>query len=337
MNKERIIIWDGWRGMAISLLLIGHFFDLKWIWEDRLGVDAFFVLSGMLMASILFEKRMRLRDFYIRRFSRIMPTFIVFVVVIYTFAWFAGMAFESREVISTLGFFRTIYPLDPHIWATDVPIGHIWSLNVEEHAYVVMSLLTLLIFRQRKAAFFLILLGFISIGICFYYYRHEAIAPDQFQIRTESAVSFIFLSAGYHLLKRQLNIQVSSAWPVLALVAAFACYLNVVPAWLAFSIAPLLLAFSLNHIREAHVVLRSFLELKVLRLMGLWSFSIYLWQQPFYEYAWAIPGGHAVAVVMAIGVGFLSFYLLENPLRIWINGRWTKSLRKEGEIVNYAR
>ena len=337
MNNNRVIIWDGWRGMAILLLLTGHFFDQKWIWEDRLGVDAFFVLSGMLMSEILFVKRMRLRDFYIRRFSRIIPAFFVFVLAAYAFAVVASFSFESQEIIASLGFFRTYYPLAPHIWASDVPIGHLWSLNVEEHAYVIMSLLTLLILRGHKAAYTLIFLGLASIGICFYYYTHEAIAPTEFRIRTESAISFVFLSAGYHLFKRQINIRVPGYFPVLALLGAFSCYLTVMPDWLTFSVAPLLLAFSLNHIREAGFVLRGILELKVLRLMGLWSFSIYLWQQPFYEYAWVIPGGNYVAVVLAISAGFLSFYFLENPLRIWINKRWTKKFQKDQQSLGYVR
>ncbi len=337
MNNNRVIIWDGWRGMAILLLLTGHFFDQKWIWEDRLGVDAFFVLSGMLMSEILFVKRMRLRDFYIRRFSRIIPAFFVFVLVAYAFALVARFSFESRELIASLGFFRTYYPLDPHIWASDVPIGHLWSLNVEEHAYVIMSLITLLFLRTQKAAAILTFLGLVSIGICFYYYNHKGLAPLEFRIRTESAISFVFLSAGYHLFKKRYNIQVLKYFPVLALLGAFSCYLTVMPDWLTFSVAPLLLAFSLNHIREAGFVLSGILKLKVLRVMGLWSFSIYLWQQPFYEYSWAIPGGNFVAVLLAIGAGVLSFHFLENPARLWINQRWTSQSQKDQQSINYVR
>ncbi|MCK5666326.1 MAG: acyltransferase, partial [Thiotrichaceae bacterium] len=178
------------------------------------------MLSGMLMSSILFEKRIRLKDFYIRRFSRIIPAFTAFVVVIYTFSFIQAIPFQGWEVVSTLGFFRTYFPLDPHIWSTEVPIGHLWSLNVEEHAYIIMRLLTLVILRNFRAAYVLTLLGLASIGVCFYYYSHEATAPVQFRIRTESAVSFVFLSAGYNLFKNQLNIQVPGYLPVVALFAA---------------------------------------------------------------------------------------------------------------------
>ena len=339
-SLSRVTVWDGWRGMAIILLLTGHFFNRIWIWEDRLGVDAFFVLSGMLMSTILFEKRTNLKVFYIRRFSRIFPAFSLYVIVVFLLSMILGMlspekgnySFDGIEVVSTLTFFRTYYPLDPHIWSTDVPIAHLWSLNVEEHAYVIMSLLTLFIFRNTKAAYALITLGLISIGICFYYYGSED-APIQFRLRTESAVSFVFLSAGYNLLRKKFNITVPSILPVITLIAAFLCYLEDpvvggqllwVP-WLSFSLAPILLAFTLNHLTEAHGLLSGILELKFMRLMGAWSFSIYLWQQVFYQYKYVVPGGASVAVILAVLTGIFSFYFIENPSRNWINGRWTRN------------
>jgi len=262
MGMKRIEVLDGWRGLAIILLLSGHFIELPWIWVERLGVDLFFVLSGMLMSTILFEKRMDLRDFYIRRFSRIIPAFILFVLVIFTLAEFANLEFKTSEVVANLTFLRTYYPLEPHIWNTDVPVEHLWSLNVEEHAYVIMSVITLLFLRNSNAAYILIALGTISIGICFYYYFNYASAPTQYRIRTESAVSFIFLSAGYNLIRRQSNISAHPVLPVIALLGAFLCYLKIMPDWLPFSFSPLLLVFTVNHLSEASRVLRDFLEFK---------------------------------------------------------------------------
>ncbi len=336
--KNRVAVWDGWRGMAITLLLIGHFIHTPWIWEDRLGVDAFFVLSGMLMSTILFEKRVPLKTFYIRRFSRIFPVFSLYIIVAFVFAYLsktylgkAEMSFEIKEFFSTLTFFRTYYPLEPHIWTTKVPIGHLWSLNVEEHAYVLMSLLTLFIFRNQKVAMLLIVLGLGAIALSFYYYLNLDNAPTEFRIRTETAISFIFLSAGYNLIKKQFDITVPSILPVITLLLAFMCYLEDASIagrslwfpWLSFSVAPILLAFTLNHITEVQVLFRKVFELKAIRLMGTWSFSIYLWQQLFYSYKWLIPFPPIGGIALSIIVGALSFYFFENPIRQWINKRWT--------------
>lgn len=323
---NRVDIWDGWRGMAIMCLLCGHFVDTPWIWEDRFGVDAFFVLSGMMISTILFDKGMCLRDFYIRRFSRIMPTLALFLLISFSFAMITGLEFEIKEIIANLTFFRTYYPQNPHIWDTDVPVQHLWSLNIEEHAYVVMSLLTLLFFRNKQVGSLLITLGLISIGICFYYYFNEQSAPESYRIRTESSVSFIFLSAGYTLFKHNLSNTKYAFLPGVAFLAAIGCYLKIMPDWLSFSLSPLLLAFTIHHLREATWIFRGILELKIMRLMGIWSFSIYLWQQPFYMYNWMISEFNIFSLLLSIIAGSISFYFFEQPIRSLINRRWTGTI-----------
>ncbi len=320
---NRVDIWDGWRGMAIICLLCGHFVDTPWIWEDRFGVDAFFVLSGMLISTILFDKKMNLKDFYIRRFSRIIPGLALFLLVSFSFAMITGLEFETKEFIANLTFFRTYYPQNPHIWDTDVPVQHLWSLNIEEHAYVIMSLLTLLFFRKNQAGYMLIALGLISIGICFYYYFNEESAPEAYRIRTESSVSFIFLSAGYTLFKHNLSNTIYAFLPGITFIVAIGCYLKIMPDWLSFSLSPLLLAFTIHHLRDAAWIFRGFLELKIIRLMGIWSFSIYLWQQPFYKFNWLMPDFRILFLILSIVVGTMSFYFFEQPMRSWINKRWT--------------
>ena len=152
VEKDRILIWDGWRGMAILMVLCGHFFDIKWLWEDRMGVDVFFVLSGMLMSGILFEKRMSLRDFYIRRFSRIYPAFLVFVLSMFAVGIVFSIDFKWSELVASLFFLRTYLPADPGIWSSGLPTGHLWSLNVEEHAYLFLSAVTLFLVDRKYIA-----------------------------------------------------------------------------------------------------------------------------------------------------------------------------------------
>ena len=329
---KRIDIWDGWRGLAISFLLMGHFIDIEWIWEDRLGVDLFFVLSGMLMSKILFEQRTNLKDFYIRRFSRIFPVLLLFVLTVYSLATVAGWEYQIREIFANLTFIRTYYPSEPHIWDVTVPTGHLWSLNVEEHAYLIMSIMTIIFLRNKYAASGLILLGLLSIMICFYNYlsvenyNHldAENLQDRFRIRTDCAISFIFLSAGYNLFKNSMAIKPNAAIPVLTFLIAITCYVENFPDWLSFSLAPILLAFTVNHLVDTPKFFQSLLSLKVIRMVGIWSYSIYLWQQVFYRFSYAIPGGAMTGLFLSIMVGILSFYLYENPIRSWINSRWTK-------------
>jgi peptidoglycan/LPS O-acetylase OafA/YrhL len=146
---------DGLRAVAFLMVFFQHYCAFPWGWT---GVNIFFVLSGFLITSILFDSRNdshRARNFYIRRSLRIFPLYYcVFLVVLisnptfhwrWSFYWIAWplylanfLPFISRAV-STDG-----SPLQLAAWAwlrtPLVPglilyLGHFWSLCVEEQFY----------------------------------------------------------------------------------------------------------------------------------------------------------------------------------------------------------
>ena len=76
---QHVPVLDAWRGAALVLLFIGHFFPI-YRWDcGALGVELFFVLSGFLMGQILFVRKTPLKTFYQRRISRILPAAYVFL------------------------------------------------------------------------------------------------------------------------------------------------------------------------------------------------------------------------------------------------------------------
>jgi len=320
----RVLVWDGWRGMAILAVLCGHFYDIGGLWEDRMGVDVFFGLSGMLMSVILFEKRMSLRDFYIRRLSRIFPVFFVCVVSMFGAGFVLSADFTWVEFFSSLTFLRTYVPSEPGIWDSGPTVAHLWSLNVEEHAYIFLSLTTLLLVDRRLIGFGLLL---VAIGLVLFGLNRYSHLPEAdfrlFIIRTESAVVFILFSAGYGLLARYYKVSLPKPVPVACLILAVCCYLDVTPLWLVASASPVLLALAVNHINDMPVIAKNLLSNSVVRYFGLWSYSIYLWQQIFFENSWRLPGGKFTAVLLAILTGAASYYILEQPMRRWINNKWS--------------
>ena len=78
MRAVRYDYLDGWRGLAIGILLIGHFFPVPGINLGAVGVNLFFVLSGWLMARLLFVQQVSSASFYRRRISRIFPAHFFF-------------------------------------------------------------------------------------------------------------------------------------------------------------------------------------------------------------------------------------------------------------------
>ncbi len=318
----RLDYLDGWRGLAITLVLVGHFHAGAPGFFGRLGVDVFFVLSGFLMSGLLFVQAQPLRIFYRRRVSRILPAFVIFVLAVYALSHLHPPAMSFSELVSTLLFLRTYFPAEPGIWASGVPIGHLWSLNVEEHSYLLMSLMVLLRWPRAGVGLGLIGLGTLCIVIGFLYARMGDAAPRFAELQTEVAAAHLLVAAGYRLWRDRTARWVPPWLPLLTLAAGVVCYTSLTPWWASRLLAPFLLAFTVNHLADSAHAFRALLTLPWLRAMGVWSFSIYLWQQPFYQFKHSIPGGPLAALAAAMAAGLASYHLLERPCRAWLNRRW---------------
>jgi peptidoglycan/LPS O-acetylase OafA/YrhL len=327
---EHIDYLDGWRGMAILLVLLAHFYrDVQYgdYAFGRMGVDVFFVLSGLLMSKILFVKRTTLGTFYKRRISRVFPAFFFYVIAVYGLHLVTDSSNpELPNIFYTLLFIRTYLPSEPGLWGTTMPIGHIWSLNVEEHSYVLLSLLTLLPLARGREHFILIGLGIFSIVLQWLYREFPAMAPTNWALKSSVNISFIMLSAGYFLALRQYRLRVPGWLPLLTLTLSLLCYTPITPGSFRWLASPFLLAFTINHLSEASHGLKASLSIAPLRLLGVWSFSIYLWQQPMFIYfvrgGEAFPFAGTICLLASIALGTVSFYFVENPLRRLINNAW---------------
>ncbi len=322
--SARIDVWDGWRGLAIMLVLIGHFTLSQWVWEERMGVDVFFVLSGMLMSNILFIDRMSLRDFYIRRLSRVIPALLVFLFFTYLIGVLLKYEFSIIELIASLFFIRTYFPVEPHYFTSPLPTGHLWSLSVEEHAYLMMSLMSVVMFTRGKIAWALMLVFFTTIVVNIYnYFNLDDQAFEYSLIRTEASVGFIAFSAAYNLIKKQNGIVLNPYAPLVLTLLAFLCYIDSMPLWMTFIFCPILLGLAINHLEDSATIIKRLLSFAPLRWMGIISYSVYLWQQVFYKLFYALPGKEFTGLVLSIVFGAASFYVLENPTRRYINRRWS--------------
>ena len=106
-SSARIPSLDGWRGVAIVLVLFEHFqYTIfggslsSWMRTGQHGVTIFFVLSGFLITTTLVKGPINFRRFYIRRFFRLMPV-----------AWSYLLFLEALDLI-----FRTKRVLLPELF-----------------------------------------------------------------------------------------------------------------------------------------------------------------------------------------------------------------------------
>jgi peptidoglycan/LPS O-acetylase OafA/YrhL len=145
---------DGYRGVAISLVLFEHLISGRFGF-GRLGVQMFFVLSGFLITGIIFDYKQGLskataaKVFYWHRFIRLSPVFYVALAVA-TAAGIAGSGLNVTLSALYLGNFTSFFKQE---WAAG---GHLWSLAVEEQFYLIFFPLAIAI-RSEKLPAFLVL------------------------------------------------------------------------------------------------------------------------------------------------------------------------------------
>jgi peptidoglycan/LPS O-acetylase OafA/YrhL len=331
---------DGWRGVAILLVLYSHFFVGA---GGDLGVALFFVLSGFLVSDLLFQRQTSIGTFFWRRATRILPTFWLYlgVVAAYT-AWLQPVpyAVPLDEMAATLVFLRTYFPADQSIWSNRWPIGHLWSLNVEEHAYLALGLVAVLL-RATGARLLLRALMLACVGamclVIAYYARTPPAGASPWILRTECAALGLMASAWIHasrpLATRALLRQGHGAITPLALGAALLCYLPGAPYLAAPGLAPLLLAVAVNYLDCAPARLLRLLSLPLLRWFGLCSYSLYMWQQPFYKAMTLYGLSRPMALALALAAGTGAFYLFEHPVRRYLNRTWQRHLTRPVQLV----
>jgi peptidoglycan/LPS O-acetylase OafA/YrhL len=314
---------DGWRGMAILLLLVGHFLPLAGINMGRIGVSLFFVLSGMLMAKLLFIDRVEIPHFYRRRLARIVPAHVVFIVV-------TGMAWTALDLPLLLG--DLLPPLlffNNYVLGNALQFGHIWSLSVEEHSYVVLSLVAIGARRYQKCLWLLPLLAAACAALNLRY--HATYAGDELYrqlLHTEVAAYGIAVSAAICVLFARRGIPASGllAVPLLLLGGIVLHWWSVPPA-VGQLVGVAAFALAVNLLPQAARQVQALLSLQPLRQLGLWSFSLYLWQQPFYAAHLKLGLPLWQAISGALLAGLASYYLVENPARIYLNTHWSPAAR----------
>jgi peptidoglycan/LPS O-acetylase OafA/YrhL len=121
-----------------------------WIQVGWIGVDLFFVLSGFLVSGLLFSEYQQhggvnVARFLVRRGLKIYPAFyfMIFVTVMVTI--FAS-TFDGRMAAALVPELLYVQNYFPGIW------GHTWSLAVEEHFYVLLTLSVCMLARKQPNA-----------------------------------------------------------------------------------------------------------------------------------------------------------------------------------------
>lgn len=148
---------DGVRALAVVAVIATHA-GLPWADGGGIGVDVFFVLSGYLITTLLFQEfdatgTISMRNFYIRRLRRLVPALLAVAAI----SWVAFLLVRPPDTEDTLlGILVSVLYVSSWFRALGISdlgwFGHTWSLSVEEHFYLLWPPLALMLLRYRLSS-----------------------------------------------------------------------------------------------------------------------------------------------------------------------------------------
>jgi peptidoglycan/LPS O-acetylase OafA/YrhL len=357
MNSEnsnaRLPGLDGLRGISILLVIMCH---SNWTQHIHLranlaedlrratfplgyfGVPIFFVISGFLITYLLLKEERRhgsisLKQFWVRRFLRIVPPVMAYVLFITIFSKVSGLHLQGLDLASVILFFRNL--VDGNAF-----FDHFWSLSLEEQFYLIWPLVLVFAPRHWRLRIGLVLLILFPLlrlaSACFFSPPlHDFLTR---MMRFDSILVGCLLAIVWDAVDYlKFPVQWGNKIFLAGLAGAFLAWLlsyhfNVCPNFsgtmplykqLMEEIMTVLLNLGISCIIISAVTQSSqwaaFLNMKWLVCIGVISYSLYLWQQFFFfapnlpNFMYYLP----VRVLFSFGVATCAYFLIERPLAIY--------------------
>ncbi|QHH92981.1 acyltransferase [Acinetobacter gyllenbergii] len=336
---------------AISFQVFGESITTLFARNGNYGVTMFFVISGYLITSHTLKRwgalhQINTRDFYISRFSRIMPTLILLICLVNLLAAFELKPFmtqapngivvaQSTVNLAALTFWMNILIIE-NGWV-NYALGVLWSLSVEEVFYLLFPL-TALIFK-RKPLFLLVCFALIVFAP-YFRYLHYAEESGAYLYHYFSSFDGIVFGCIAALIAPQLKLQAKTwlALKYIAIATMFIIYFsapikqNCVWGISLFALATTIVI--LANIANENTTMQT-QRFKWLQEIGKNSYEIYLFHLIILGsfklfYTPALTEGNIklmlllIYFVLAIGLGGLIARYFSNPLNRAIRQRWIK-------------
>jgi peptidoglycan/LPS O-acetylase OafA/YrhL len=335
---------DGWRAVAIAGVTTAHAAfavfrpggphpnDLAFAATryGALGVDLFFGISGFLICSRLVREfedtgALDLRRFYIRRAFRILPPYLFTLLAVSIIAAVGLIPLSPQEFWTSLLFVRNYVPAptEQSGWYT----AHFWSLSTEEHFYLLWPLLLVLWTPARAVRYVVFLACGVALwrAVEFRMALLSGVLPAvPFYTRTDIRIDALLWGCFVALLLRDplrrarcRQLLTPATW-VVAVALYVACVATALPFAMAWE-AMLVPVILVGTVLRPEMAIARLLETRVFRWIGRLSYSLYLWQTPFFTPSSAMaPLGplqsFPLNVIGVVGLAVLSYYAIERPM-----------------------
>ena len=339
---------DGLRAIAVLPVVFYHY----QVWPftgGYVGVDVFFVISGYLITTLIHAEmaqgRFSILNFYERRVRRILPALFAVMAVASVAALVLlfpqDLVRYAKSVLATAGFISNF-----QFWsesgyfdaaAATKPLLHTWSLAVEEQFYLVFPWLLYALRRFGDRTLFWILAAILAaslllsvVGVVYWPISTFYLLPARFwELLLGGLLALGVIRVPDSAIVRNVLAAAGLAaigWSVFALTPES-------PFPGANAIAPCLgTAAIIAAGTGTRTIVNRALALRWPVLVGLISYSLYLWHWPLYVFAMVVaPEGLSAAatallIAAAVLLGILSWRYIEQPFRVRTIARPRRSL-----------
>ncbi|WP_321448638.1 acyltransferase family protein [uncultured Cohaesibacter sp.] len=332
---------DGIRAIAVLSVVVFHS-GLGLLKGGFLGVDLFFVISGFLITRILINDlesgNFSIITFYERRIRRILPALFVTLALSFMAAWYLmspiHMEGFSRSLVAVATFCSNIlFWQESGYFDTAAelrPLLHTWSLAVEEQFYIFFPLFLMIAWRfGKKATLSLLALAFVvSLAIAHWGVMNKPVAAF-YLMPTRAWELLVGVFAAFmaqHMEKRQISqpLLMRNLLSGIGLVAVVGSILffdpqTAIPSFPA--LVPTIGTALLILFATKGTLVNRLLRIRILVVIGLISYSAYLFHQPllaFARYRSLHELSSAVSVFLCVSTfvwAYLSWRYIEQPFR----------------------
>jgi peptidoglycan/LPS O-acetylase OafA/YrhL len=319
------IALDQWRGLALVLVLISHgfFFTNRVNGIGRVGVNLFFFISGILVFRSLSRSRAKAdwewtRSYWWRRFRRLYPALITYVLAMLPLAWLLQ---HRPNLPPNSDFVAYLKAMPPAFTATinyfgGIPwsLGHLWSVACEMQFYLLAPLIYFAggaTERQRLAVFGTLLAVLVGLGMA---QPFVGVAKYHFEFAVwPMMLGFCCEYKRSWLLRILTRLVTWILWLSVAICGASVCIMvfekemkSLVVATGALLLAPCLMAYLFGRPMPGAAG-------HAMKWMGERTYSIYLWQQPFTLCNFLPNILHPLGALASVAVGGIWFHFFERP------------------------
>lgn len=328
-------VLDGLRALAVLIVIAAHA-GLGGIIPGGFGVTIFFFLSGYLITSLLRVEAARdgsisLPQFYVRRVLRIFPPLYVTMVAV-GFLGAIGLipaGYGTSGVVADV-LFLTNYST---LWSnqTGLPIP-LWSLDVEEHFYLLFPIFYMLALRGRRPSVAAGAIMAICMSVLLVRIYNVTVLPD-YSLNyywTHTRVDSILF--GCCLAVWQNPVLDKDAWrpklwqnslAIAGLLATFLIRDEAFRESFRYTIqgACLFVLFSMV-IQDKGLVSRIFSS-SYLKVVGLLSYTLYLCHMPLFLVVENVApdiglfGTGVLGVVLSFAFSGAMYLWVERPIAVW--------------------